>query len=107
MKTSGKKYVIFSEIKQKVSITDVLEYYGLLGRFRQKASDVFIGFCPLCRAIHARHFKVEPYKSRWYCFKCKEGGDILSLVSKIEKVSIRKAGLLIFEWFKLEPKQKL
>ena len=106
MKTSSKKYVIFSEIKAKVSITDVLEHYDILGRFRQKTSSIFIGFCPLCRAINARHFKVEPYKNRWYCFKCKEGGDILNLVSKIENVSIREAGLLIYKWFKLEEREK-
>ena len=95
MKTSDKKYIVFSEIKQNVSITNVLGHYGLSGKFKKNEPGVFMGFCPIHRGIKKREFKVEPYKNRWYCIKCKEGGDIISLVSKIEQVSIREAGLLL------------
>ena len=47
MKTSGKKYIVFSGIKQKVSITDVLGYYCLLGKFRKKGTGIYMGFCPI------------------------------------------------------------
>jgi len=42
----------------------------------------------------------------WYCFKCREGGNILDLVSKVDDCDIRKTGLKITEWFNLDDREE-
>jgi len=51
-------------------------------------------------------FQITPSKDLWYCFKCQEGGNILDLVSKIEKCNIRTAGLKITEWFNFDDREE-
>ena len=51
-------------------------------------------------------FQITPSKDLWYCFTCKEGGNILDLVSAVEKCNIRTAGLKITEWFNLDNREE-
>jgi DNA primase len=49
-------------------------------------------------------------KSAWYCFGCKEGGNVLDFVAKREDMSVRAAALKLDSWFELglvEKKEEL
>jgi hypothetical protein len=48
-----------------------------------------------------RQFQVNPEKNAWYCFGCKQGGNVLDFVAKRERVGVRKAALKLDEWFGL------
>jgi DNA primase len=44
---------------------------------------------------------VSPEKNVWYCFGCKQGGNVLDFVAKKEGMSLRNAALALDEWFEL------
>ena len=94
-------FVDFKEIKQAVSITEILEHYDLLETFTEKG-DGLVGACPIHEGTSPTQFRVTPGKNIWYCFgRCQEGGNALDFVAKMEEVPIHDAALLIAEWFDL------
>ena len=96
-------YVDFKIVKDRVSITQILEHYGLLQDLRKTNDDQLTGRCPIHKGENATAFRVSVSKNCWNCFStCKSGGNILDLVGKIEDVSIREAAKLIAEWFDIK-----
>ena len=97
---SKSEWVDFKEIKEKVSMEDILRHCGLLKGLRRKENEL-VGFCP----IHDRKcqnkgcFCANTTKNNWHCFSCEAGGNVLDFVSLMEGVDIRQAGLLIQKWF--------
>jgi DNA primase len=97
---SKSEWADFKEIKEKVSMEEILEHYGLLKGLRRKENEL-VGFC----AIHDKKrqnkgcFCANTAKNIWHCFSCGAGGNILDFVSLMEGVDIRQAGLLIQKWF--------
>jgi DNA primase len=89
--------VDYKELKQRVSIKDILDHYGLLSSLRQK-KDELIGFCPFHKESKPS-FHVSLTKNAYQCFGCKAKGNILGFVQQREEVEIREAGLLISQWF--------
>ena len=100
MSQKDRKYVDFKVVKDCVSITQILERYDLLKDLRQVNDDQLTGRCPIHKGENSTAFRVSVSKNCWNCFStCKCGGNILDFVAKMEDVSIRKAALLIAEWF--------
>ncbi len=100
MSQKDRKYVDFKVVKDRVSITQILERYHLLKDLRQVNDDQLTGRCPIHKGENSTAFRVSVSKNCWNCFStCKCGGNTLDFVAKMEDVSIRKAALLIAEWF--------
>ena len=95
-----KGFVPFAEVKRAVSLEAVLERYELLPSLTRKGMNL-AGPCPFCKGSSGRQFQVNLVKNAWYCFGCKEGGNILDFVAKKEEVSIRTAALKLDSWFEL------
>lgn len=97
------EWVNFKDIKEKVSIEDLLSHYNLIEDLKRKGNEL-IGYCPIHDKNHFNKssFSVNTKKNIWYCFSCDSGGNILDLVAFMEDVDIRQAGLLIKEWFKID-----
>jgi DNA primase len=89
--------VDFHRLKQCVSMHQVLERYGLLTQFR-RSGDTLSGVCPLHRGSNPTQFRVS--NNCWICFgDCQAGGSIIDFVSRMERVGIREAALLLQDWF--------
>lgn len=73
------KFIDFSELKQRVSITQVLDMLGIAGL--KKHGEQLIGPCPLCKGSKSS-FKVTPSKQVWNTFCGCGGGDIIMLVAR-------------------------
>ena len=103
-------FVVFSEIKKAVSILQILDRYDLTGSLH-RSGDNLMGVCPIHKGQNRTQFRVSLAKNCWNCFgACKEGGNILDFVSRMENVNIREAALLIQKWFlapdPVEPQKK-
>jgi len=70
---------IFSFIKSKVSILDVVNEYATL----KKAGLYWKGCCPFHHERTAS-FTVSPHREIYYCFGCQNGGDVIAFISKAE-----------------------
>ena len=92
--------VSFAEVKRAVRIEAVLARYGLLGTLALKGAN-FTGRCPFCAGASERAFRVSPEKNAWYCFGCKEGGNVLDFVAKREGMTLRQAAIALNDWFEL------
>ena len=97
---SKSEWVDFKEIKEKVSMEDILRYCGLLKGLRRKENEL-VGFCPIHDGKRQNKgcFCANTTKNNWHCFSCGVGGNVLDFVSLMEGVDIREAGLLIQKWF--------
>lgn len=92
-------WVSFQELKEKVSMADILGHYGLLDSLKQqKGGDELVGLCPFHQERRGS-FHVSISKNAWQCFGCKRKGNILDFVAQKEGVDIRQAALLIQGWF--------
>lgn len=96
-----KDWVDFKEIKARVSMEDILDHYGLMEELKRK-KDEMSGLCPFHEETKGS-FRASLTKNAFNCFGCKAHGNILDFVSLKEGVDIRKAGLLIQEWFGIVP----
>jgi len=97
------EWVNFKDIKEKVSIEDLLSHYNLLEGLRRKGNEL-IGYCPIHDKNHynKNSFSVNTEKNIWHCFSCDAGGNILDFVAFMENVDIRQAALLIKKWFRID-----
>ena len=94
--------VDFKQLKQQVSITDVIGHYGLIDAFRSKGDHQLVGPCPFSSGKSTTALKVDTAKQVWYSFALKAGGDIFSFVSRKENTNIRGAALMIVDGFGLK-----
>ncbi len=88
---------IFSCIKQRLSILDVVGEYVTL----KKAGLYHKGCCPFHHEKTAS-FTVSPHKEIFYCFGCHLGGDVISFISHIENCNQLEAAKLLAERYQLE-----
>lgn len=91
-------YVSFAEVKEKVSIPDVLQTLRIADQFRVK-DDTWIGCCPLLQHQHGpqpneNQFRIDCKKGLWLyrCFgDCSEtelgGGDVINFVKGMTGLS--------------------
>jgi DNA primase len=93
------EWVDFQEIKQKVSLRDVLAHYQLLSSLKPRG-DELVGLCPFCQQdYYPTSFSANTRKNIFHCFACGVKGNVLDFVCQKEKVSIREAGLSLQDWF--------
>ena len=68
------EWISFAEVKQKVSIQQVLEHYGLVeGLRRQKNEDELVGLCPFHEESKGS-FHVSLSKNAFQCFRQNQAG---------------------------------
>jgi DNA primase len=93
---------LFSFIKARVSILDVISEYVTLRR----AGGYHKGTCPFHHEKTAS-FTVSPDKEIFYCFGCHISGDAISFVAKIENCSQKDAAKLLAEKYSIELPQNI
>ncbi len=93
---------IFSCIKQRLSIIDVVGEYVTL----KKAGLYHKGCCPFHHEKTAS-FTVSPHKEIFYCFGCHVGGDVISFIAHIENCTQLEAAKFLAERYQLELPQDL
>lgn len=73
------------EVRQQVSLADVLDHYGL----RPNRS----GFlhCPFHSGDRDASLKIYPAQNSWHCFGCGKGGSVIDFVMEMEKIGFREA----------------
>jgi DNA primase len=86
----------FKDLKQRISIEQVLRHYGLFDTLQLKGKS-HRGPCPFCEAAGCTPFSVSLEKNCYQCFTCNASGNILDFVSKWEGVSIREAGQILIK----------
>jgi DNA primase len=95
-------FVDFKAVKAAITMEQVLEHYGLMDKFTKKG-DSLNGPCPIHSGSNPTQFRISISKNIWNCFsKCKQGGNVLDFISKMEDVSIHAAALKAIEWFQLD-----
>lgn len=80
-------YVSFAEVKEKISLLDVFQAFGIADRFKLIGS-TWTGVCPLPDHKHGPSPNPEQFKanckqglSLWHCFgDCQRGGDVIEFV---------------------------
>lgn len=77
---------ISQRIKERIDIVDFISSYVKLTRSGKN----YVGLCPF-HNDHNPSFTVSPEKQLFYCFGCKEGGDVIKFLMKIEHLSYREA----------------
>lgn len=87
---------IFSYIKSRISILDVVSQYTTL----KKAGLYHKGICPF-HSEKTASFTVSPGREIFYCFGCHEGGDLITFISKAEHCSLLQAAQIISERFSI------
>jgi DNA primase len=80
----------FQQVKQAATPEHVMRYLGIT---LKKHGDVWRGSCHLCKNSDPRAFVITDSKRLFHCFKCKEGGDMLKLVSVSKGVPVRDAAI--------------
>ena len=93
------KWISFQELRDRVSMEDILGHYGLMEKFRRSRNEV-IGLCPFHDETTAS-FHVSLTKNVFHCFGCQSKGDILDFVALTEEVDVRHAAFMIHEWFQV------
>jgi len=94
------EFVVFDELKQRVSIVDVLRHYGILDSLRsRKGGDELVGKCPWHTSSSSDPFRVSVSKNAFHCFGCNAQGNVIGLVETQEELSTREAALLLQGWF--------
>jgi len=95
------RWVNYRELKEAVSLEQVLDHYGLLANMTRRG-DSLEGACPIHGGHSPRQFRVSLGKNAYHCFSCDAGGNVLDFVAAMEDVEIRPAALLLVDWFKLQ-----
>ncbi len=97
------QWLDFKQIKERVSIENLLSHYGALEKMKRKG-DQLTGFCPLpCHTGQHKKspsFSVNTAKNIWKCFSCEKGGNIIDFVQIMENLdNVRSAAQRIVEIF--------
>ncbi len=95
-------FVSFRAVKDAVTMRQVLERYGLLDSLKRRGADGLTGPCPIHGGTSPTQFRVSLAKNCWNCFGGCGGGNVLDFVAAMEEADIRRAALLVAEWFGVE-----
>lgn len=99
-------WIDYEEVKQKVSMKDALEVFGIADQFQQRGRQL-VSQCPLPCHTHGprpnrEQFKISRKDDRdcWYCFgDCKRGGSVVDFVQAMTGYSLAHTRLWFFENF--------
>jgi DNA primase len=91
--------VSYKEVKENITIEQVLRKYGVQYKKRGKQ---LTATCPFC---DGGGFKASPEKNCFKCFSdgCTAKGNILDFVAFFEKVSIKQAAQKLYDEFLAKP----
>ena len=78
------------EVLKAARIADIIGDYIKL----RPSGKRFVGVCPF-HGDKDPSFSVNPEKGLWYCFGCREGGNIFTFIKKIENVEFAEALQLV------------
>src|SRR4051812_19679509 len=93
----------FKAVKAAVKMEEVLRHYNLLDGFKRTGENLS-GPCPIHKGTNPTQFRVSTTKNIWNCFsECKNGGNVLDFIARMEDVSIHAAALKAIDWFQLDP----
>ncbi len=96
-------FVDFKAVKAAITMEQVLKHYSLLDQFK-RSGDNLSGPCPIHKGTNPTQFRVSISKNVWNCFsECKNGGNVLDFIARMESVSIHAAALKAVDWFGLDP----
>jgi DNA primase len=96
-------FIDFKAVKAAITMEQVLQHYGLIEQFK-RSGDSLSGPCPIHKGSNPTQFRISVSKNIWNCFsECKNGGNVLDFIARIENVSIHSAALKAIEWFDLNP----
>jgi len=94
-------WVNYKEVKEKVSLKMVLERYHVLDTMKPSGNN-YTCCCPIHKGTNSRQFSANFERNIWQCFgDCQAGGNVLDFVAQIENVNIRKAALMLRDWYLL------
>lgn len=79
-------YQLKEDIIQKNDIVDLVGEYVKLKR----AGSTYVGKCPF-HNDKSPSFYVWPKSQSFFCFGCKKGGDVISFLMEIEKITFKEA----------------
>ncbi len=96
MRNTGFSPEWLDELKRKNDIVSVVSKYVQL----QQRGNKFWGCCPFHRE-KTPSFVVDQYDGLFHCFGCKEGGDVISFVQKIESCNFHDAVARLAEMAKM------
>jgi DNA primase len=88
----------FKEIKQRISIEQVLRHYSLFEGLKLRGKS-HRGPCPFCEVKEGSPFSVSLEKNCFQCFSCNASGNILDFVARLEGISMREAGQFLAKNF--------
>lgn len=95
------RWVDYRTVKERVSIRDALEHYGLLAGLSERG-DSLVGPCPIHKGDNPTSFRVSLPKNAFHCFSCGAGGNVLDFVAALQSVEVRQAALLLADIFGVE-----
>lgn len=81
---------IVRQVREK---TNIVELIGGRIKLKKSGSD-FLGLCPF-HTEHTPSFRVSKRKNVYYCYGCKEGGDVIDWVVTQEDVAFKDAVLML------------
>lgn len=84
------------ELKRKNDIVSVVSKYVQL----EQRGNKFWGCCPFHRE-KTPSFTVDQYEGLYHCFGCKEGGDVITFIEKIESCDFHDAVVRLAEMAKM------
>jgi DNA primase len=87
-----REWVSFAEIKNRVTLAQVLRCYQV-DWLRRSGVGQYRGRCPIHRGRGVEAFHVNLERGLFHCFACGAGGNVLDLVAAMEGCSIRDAAL--------------
>ncbi len=89
---TGRGREVVDSIKERISIADIISRYIQLTPGGKNLK----GCCPL-HGEKTPSFYVSPAEGYWKCFGCGKGGDVITFIQEIEKVSFREALIYLGE----------
>ena len=99
MPKTRKPFVNFRAIRERITMEQVLEHYGVLHTLKRKGNRLS-GPCPIHNGSNPTQFRVETDRNIWNCFsECKHGGNTLDFIARKENITIHDAALKACEWF--------
>ena len=101
MKLITKKGNTFHEVKNSLSITDVVTRLG--AQLNSQSKNTLVGTCPVGHPSSSKKsFHVDNHKQLCHCFNCGMGGDVFSVVEAVKKISKWEALKWLVEEFDLK-----
>jgi DNA primase len=101
--SSYMRALLLEEICRRMDIIDYCKYtHNLL--FKRCIKNTYTGDCPFCSGHQA--FAINSTTGKIYCMACKQEGDFLVLMSKLENIDLNSTLNRLSGYLKGEEKRK-